>query len=500
MFCVFSAKHTEVFMRKDRFTSLVRKYWFFVVVPVMLVVFFVFMRSGRHLDVYVPDGSNSEYTIPEQVEETEKKYGAKMWKSEKIPLEMPIPDGWSRVTKDGYDTFIHAASSSSIQVQILSYYPRVNSITADTFSADLDKRGYVLSSFERTGDTSYYASYSTAGGGGVTNVFEVAMWDRKNVVKLVVTVDDIYVDRLMDEIRFCLDNVIWNRLDPVPEGVFLQYMSYGDFEFGVPDTWTYAEAEGGFYATDENSGSVLTVGVVDENLTIEDINQYDYAQFMQNGRADFGMTRFEQYDGYIYAEAAYNSSQDGTLIDMLQIYGVSGGKARVLTFEFADEYASDLYLLCKSCMECYRTFETASEPETEVPSEPVTEAPKQSAEPSSEAGGTEETDETESVSESAGEPETETEYGDSVDTFASALVQVAEIPADRAQEISDLWTALNAGSPAYAQAVKESSTSVVVYVETAEGMKFYLTVGKDGILSEIRANAEDGAVMYQKQN
>lgn len=482
-------------MRRDRFETLVKKYWFFVVVPVMLVVFFIFMRSGRHLTVYVPDGSNSEYTIPEQEEETEKSYGATMWKSDKIPLEMPVPKGWSRVTKDGYDTFIHAASSSSIQVQILSYYPRVNSVTADTISADLDKRGYVLSSFERTGATSYYASYSSAGGGGVTDVFEVAMWDRANVVKLVVTVDDIYVDRLTDEINFCLDNVIWNRTSPVPDGVFLHYMSYGDFEFGVPDTWQYAEADGGFYATDETSGSVLTASVVDETLTIEDINQYDYAQFMQNGRADFGMTRFEQYDGYIYAEAAYNSSEDGTLIDMLQIYGISGGKARVLTFEFADEYASDLYLLCKSCMECYRTFDSGQEPESEIQSSPETEI----SEPATEAG-TEKPEETEAVTEKTGTPETETEYGDSVDTFASALVQVAEIPADKAQEISDLWTALNAGSPAYAQAVKESSTSVVVYVETAEGMKFYLTVGKDGVLNEIRANAEDGAVMYQKQN
>ena len=476
-------------MRKDRLVTLLKKYWFFIIVPVMLTAFFFFMRSGRHLKVYVPGEGKSVYTIEEPEPETEETFGATLWRSDRIALQMPVPEGWSRVTKDGHDTFVHAATSSSVQVQILSYYPRVNSVTAETVDADLSKRGYKLASFNRTGDTSYFVQYTDAREAGIIDMFEMVMWDRSNVVKIVVTVNDTYLDRLSDEIDFCLGNVVWNRANPVPEGVFLEYMGYGDFEFGVPDTWSFGETEGGFYAADENTGATLTAGVVDESLTIEDINQYDYAQFMQNGRPDFGMTKFEQYPEFIYAEATYNSPETGALIDMMQIYGISGGKARVLTFEFADDYASDLYMPCKSCMDCYRTFGADTEPETDAPET----EPAQTETPATEAVS----EKPESVTE-APAAETETEYGDSVDTFAAALVQVAGIPAGKAQDISDLWTALNAGSPAYAKAVKESSTSVVIYLETAEGMKFYLTVTKDGVLSEIRANTEDGAVMYQR--
>ena len=52
-------------------------------------------------------------------------------------FSISIPIDWQQVTMDGYQTFIHSASASSIQIQVQDYYPQVNMVT-DVYSHILD--------------------------------------------------------------------------------------------------------------------------------------------------------------------------------------------------------------------------------------------------------------------------------------------------------------------------------------------------------------------------
>ena len=76
-------------------------------------------------------------------------------------------------------------------------------------------------------------------------------------------------------------------------------------------------------------------------------------------------------------------------------------------------------------------------------------------------------------------------------------MSVANISSDTAANISSVWASLNIGTPTYAQAVKESDTSLIIMVTNDQNANFYIFLGKDGILQEIHAGTEEGETIYK---
>ena len=78
-------------------------------------------------------------------------------KSDKVSQEDTdeVPSDWNQVTKDGYPTFIHSASASSLQIQTLDYDPSINNTSEDTISTQIAEDGKTFLSFQKSTDTSY---------------------------------------------------------------------------------------------------------------------------------------------------------------------------------------------------------------------------------------------------------------------------------------------------------------------------------------------------------
>ena len=72
------------------------------------------------------------------------------------------------------------------------------------------------------------------------------------------------------------------------------------------------------------------------------------------------------------------------------------------------------------------------------------------------------------------------------------------ISQEKADEISKIWTSLNAGIPTYAKGYKESDTDFILLVTNDQSVNYYIQMSKEGDLKEIRVNTEDGPVVYQK--
>ena len=51
---------------------------------------------------------------------------------------------WKRVTKDGFNTFIHSPSATSVQVQTFPYSPDLLSVSKESVEAELSKSGFSL--------------------------------------------------------------------------------------------------------------------------------------------------------------------------------------------------------------------------------------------------------------------------------------------------------------------------------------------------------------------
>lgn len=234
------------------FLYFLKRFWPFVLIGAMITLFVLFATRQSNLDVYT--GGQSTYTVETETE-TEKKVITNTYMNSEINLSMQIPDGWTHVTKDGYDTYIHNASASSVQVQVMSYYPMVNNASADSLSQTYSQRGLTITEFQFLADNSYYLVYQSSGKSGITDYIELVIWDRSHVAKIVWTFNDSNYEKLKEEIWYCIDSISWQYEDPITEGFILCYQIDGDFEYAVPDSWQSGSTDTSFYAYEENTGA-----------------------------------------------------------------------------------------------------------------------------------------------------------------------------------------------------------------------------------------------------
>ena len=483
------------------------RFWPLILIAAMLTVFIVFATKQDNLNVY--NGGNSTYTV-ESESETEKEVVSNTYMNKDIDLSMQIPDGWQHVTKDGYDTYVHSASASSIQIQVMAYYPMVNNATAESLSETYSQRGMEITEFQYMSYNSYYLIYQSQGMSGITDYIEYVIWDRSHVAKVVVTFNDENYEKLKDEIWHCLDSISWQYEDPITDGYRLVYQLDGDFEYAVPDQWTTGSSDSSFYAYDESSGASLTVNLINDPTMLSDITELDYSNFLSNGKSNFALNQFQQSDNSIYGEATYVNND--VQMAIVQEYFANGTYQYILTYEFPTELGSDYVSLAQNGLGMTRIFYTAdeSESETDETNDTQTESNGSSGVSHSDTNGTvftpgslpSEQSESQSETQVAGQSEatqSETQSGsqnENVSSFSDALQSVANLSQTQADNVSYIWSSLNLGTPTYAQAVKESDTSLILMVTNDQNINFYITVGKDGTLQEIHAESEDGQLIY----
>ena len=462
------------------------RFWPIFLIGGMLAVFLIFATKQENLDVY--NGGNSTYTV-ETESESEKKIVSNTYLNNTIALSMQIPDGWQHVTKDGYDTYIHSASASSIQIQVLSYYPMVNNTSVDSLTETYSARGMTLTEFQYTADNSYYVIYQSQGMSGITDYIEYVIWDRQHVAKVVVTFNDANYDKLKDEIWYSLNSISWDYEDPISEGFLLNYQIAGDFEYAVPDTWTTGSADTTYYAYEESSGAMLTVNVLEDTSLLSEITQLDYSNFLSNGKSNFVLTQFEQSDTSIYGEATYMNND--VQMGVMQEYYATGQYQYIVTYEFPVDLGQSYVELAQNGLALTRIFNSAVPEET---SESMTEDTDPNAvfTPDGLPEKTESEPETSTGTEAASESE------EQASSFSDALIQVSGISQEKADEISAIWASLNAGIPTYAKGYKESDTDFILLVTNDQSVNYYIQMSKEGDLKEIRVNTEDGPVVYQK--
>ena len=484
------------------------RFWPLALIAGMFIIFIIFATKQETLDVY--RGGNASYTV-ETESETEKNIVSNTYLNNDINLSMQIPDGWQHITKDGYDTYVHSASASSIQIQVMSYYPMVNNASADSLAETYSSRGMEITEFQFMSDNSYYVIYQAKGIAGITDYIEYVIWDRQHVAKIVVTFSDENYDKLKDEIWYSLDSITWDYEDPVTDGFYLMYQITGDFEYAVPDQWTTGSSDMAFYAYNEDDGASLTVNLIQDATLLSDITELDYSNFLSNGKANFVLNQFQQSDYNIYGEATYISND--VQMSVVQEYYANGAYQYIVTYEFPTELGNNYVQLAQNGFALTRIFynpdsqeetETIDDigsqdndmelnndtPETSdsgnlvftpdtLPTESLFNTTEEQTESNAQAGSSEENEET--------------------DSFTSALISITNISAEQAGKISETWNSLGLGTPTYAQAVKESDTTLILMVTNEQNVNYYVYIGKDGTLQEIHVNTDDGAIIYPKQ-
>lgn len=85
------------------------------------------------------------------------------------------------------DTYIHAASSSSIQIQILPYDSAINNVNQELLSSSIVQDGFTFVNYNRIDTSSYEIMYQK---NEIYDYIEEVKWSRDYIVKMICIFND----------------------------------------------------------------------------------------------------------------------------------------------------------------------------------------------------------------------------------------------------------------------------------------------------------------------
>ena len=284
----------------------------------------LFAASGDALPAYIDQPPGPDEPPPPDILATVP------YRDGRIGLTVPAPEGWQRVTKDGFDTFVHPGGTS-MQIQVMDYSPSLNMADFDSLSADVSAIGGHLSEFLKTGTSSYAVIYNI----NETSYVEYSSWCRLVLVRLRFTVANADFGLYIDTFRYIIDSLEWERIDPIPPDFVMYYSEHGNFEFGVPASWGWViSGDGVFTATNPQTGAVMHVSVTASDGSFHGVSQIDYVSVMSANRGGFLLQSFAN-DGFsIAAEATYFVGDEQ--------YGLAQHLASSGRFEYAFSFEAQM--------------------------------------------------------------------------------------------------------------------------------------------------------------
>lgn len=200
-----------------------------------------------------------------------------------------IPEGWKKITKDGYTTFVHQQSGTSVQFQTLAYDPQINNMDEETASDEAAKAGNTFVSFTKKDDWNSRYQYLYQKKGDVTyDYVDDVHWTRQHIVKIECIYNDAYHEKISPYISKILDSFEWSDdADIIPEKYKLFYIDSSYFEFGVPIDWTISSQSGTISAVNSDQSATETISVQNNTAHLKDVTQTDLVSYIKQDKSSF---------------------------------------------------------------------------------------------------------------------------------------------------------------------------------------------------------------------
>lgn len=308
-------------------------YWVpLAIVIVLISLIVVYTQSDDNKQVY----TGGEVTLPPTVPTTEPPIEMNQYKDAELALTYSIPVDWTRVLKDGHETYIHAPSATSVQVQTVPYSPIVLLCNETNARQELESNGYRFISLEWISNSSYTLLYQNDN----TVFIEVVSFDKVSRVNMIYTIPIQYSDRIMNAVTAIIDSVKWEKERPYPENMALVFSQLGTFEFAYPATW-YAGIQNStnqqvsYVMQDPETGTLMAIICNASNASYANTTSVDYVNFASGGRTNFALQTYQSTDSTIYATSTYSASN--TNMRLIQYLVATGQYEYMITVEVPDD-------------------------------------------------------------------------------------------------------------------------------------------------------------------
>ncbi|MBP3808212.1 MAG: hypothetical protein ILA13_07450 [Eubacterium sp.] len=265
-----------------------------------------------------------------------------------------IPDGWQKIKKNGYDNYIHSPSATSVGIEICDYEPYVNTYNESNIASEITSNGYSFVSFTKKTSSSYEVIYQDIKDSTYDYIDEV-IWSKNNIVTLHFIVNDEYFSKMSPYLDSIYNSFKWhNDISIIPDYIYMTYMEYGDFEFGLPTDWTLGIENNTVYSTNTDNTAQMTLSVSENNSSLENVSGYELTSILQPTRSSgFMLQSFNAEQTKVTATAAYYNNEGINMVNKTYIY-TNGVYQYNFQFDYVSGVLDDTYT--DELMGYYREF------------------------------------------------------------------------------------------------------------------------------------------------
>lgn len=269
-------------------------------------------------------------------------------------ISLNVPADWKKIIKDGFTTFIHAQSSTYIQLQSLPYQAGVNNMTEESIRLEIANAGAAFVSFTKDSNCGYTVLYQTKDGETIYDYIEITRVDRQYIVRVVICATHANYQKLEKEIMLSAESITWTPRNPIPDNFLLAYNEFGNFEFAVPITWNRGIEEGEYVARDPETGTEMRVGVMQSNANYAGVNQALYAEYTGAGKSGFTVRQFSASQNIVYAVSSYIIN--GISVNRVEYMLATGAFEYTIAFVCPVDYYQNMAPLFETAIQLFRTF------------------------------------------------------------------------------------------------------------------------------------------------
>lgn len=281
--------------------------WFFIGGGIIfLSILFTMCSKNKQntLDVYDGDVISTQEITTENLNIETITY-----ENSKAGFHMDVPADWTKVVKDGCDTYIHAASSSSIQIQILPYDSAINNVNQELLSSSIVQDGFTFVNYNRIDTSSYEIMYQK---NEIYDYIEEVKWSRDYIVKMICIFNDENYSKIYPYYDRIINSFAWDTDNIIPTNLFLYYSEYGDFEFSVPYGWTFGNTNTSFVAINNDNTAQITITVSERTDLLTNLTATDITNYLNNNKNSFMLKDFSTSATSATATAYYNNGTAST--------------------------------------------------------------------------------------------------------------------------------------------------------------------------------------------
>lgn len=325
--------------------------WIFIIglIVILSMIFTIFsQRKQQTLPVYT-QSDKVKKEVPEEEQSLE--FDTTIYTDEEYHLSMEVPSDWQQITKDGFQTFVHSPSASSIQIQTLDYDPAINMKTAETLSTETAEAGKTFVNYERLSNSSYELQYQDFQN-STYDYIEKVFWDQTSIIKLVCTFNDANYSKIMPYYEKMFETFAWKRSKEIPEGFVMYYEENTKFQVLFPESWSIGAANNVITATDEQSGAVESVAIMEASKELSEITATELTPLIKQNKNNFILNQFDNQKDKIVANCTYVSNNVQYQEDIFVFS--ANGLYYFLMFDYENGMIEET--LPQQCVESFLTF------------------------------------------------------------------------------------------------------------------------------------------------